>query len=362
MTPFLSNILEQKGWEGLFQFAKKQSLVGVIWDNIQDSMDLYGGIPKQILKQWVTMVGKIEERNKLTDEVAMRTSERFAKDRFDSIILKGQGLCHYYPTPLHRQPGDVDIWIWPEDTNYTLTQRQDTIVSYIRNIKPDARICYHHIEFKKIQDTEVEVHFTPSWMYTPRKNKILQEYFQEVINRQSSAFHKVQVQAAWNNQLPIPTDDFNLIFILIHIFRHVFDEGIGLRQMMDYDMVLRHSSSHDRVSAICMLELLRLTKFTRAVMYVLHEVFGTDESVLLCSPDTKEGKWLLKLIMEGGNFGLHKKLEKYKRNDGHSTHLNNFINRIRRSSQLVFHYPEEAFWTIPWRIWHWHWRLRKGYL
>ena len=35
-------------------------------------------------------------------------------------------------------------------------------------------------------------------------------------------------------RIACPTRDFNAVFLLIHIYRHFFDEGIGLRQLMDY--------------------------------------------------------------------------------------------------------------------------------
>lgn len=347
MTPFLSGILEDTGWEGLFSFAKKQSLLAVIWDDVQDSYELYGGIPVQILKQWVTMVGKIEDRNKLTDEVATRVSKRFAQDGFSSLILKGQGLCHYYPDALHRQSGDIDIWVWKTEGDTSLSYRRKNIVRYIRGIKPDTKACYHHIEFNRIQEIDVEVHFTPTWMYSPHCNRLLQKYFQSIITDYSSPI---------TGQLPLPTDQFNLIFLMIHIYRHVFDEGIGLRQMMDYDLVLRHSNAGDRSAAIDMLNRLEVGKFVGAVMYVLHKVFNTPESVFLCNQNEKEGEWLFRQIMDGGNFGRYKSKEGRGTNDGHSTHFHNFMNRIRRSGQLLFHYPEESLCAIPWRIWHWIWR------
>lgn len=352
MTPLIHNILTQEGWEGLFQFAKKQSLVGVVWDEVQNDLDKFGGIPPHILKPWVTIVGKIEDKNRLINEVAWRISERFSEDSFASMILKGQGLAQYYPTPLHRQSGDIDIWLWTEDA--CLFRRIDKIVGYVRKVVPKARICYHHVEFKKIQNTEIEVHFTPSWMYSPKRNKYLQDYFNNIIRNFGSVKPK-------EGEFNVPSDEFNLVFILLHIFRHIFDEGIGLRQMMDYDMVLRKSTAEDKASAMKHIKALGLSKFTGAVMYVLREAFGTQEDVLLPVLDEREGLWLYSQIMEGGNFG-HFKPGKANRKETKASHIKNFAVRIRRSAELMTHYPEEALWAVPWRIWHWGWRVRKGFL
>ena len=39
-------------------------------------------------------------------------------------------------------------------------------------------------------------------------------------------------------EIAIPTVEFNLIFQLTHIYAHLMNEGIGLRQLLDYYYVL----------------------------------------------------------------------------------------------------------------------------
>lgn len=39
-------------------------------------------------------------------------------------------------------------------------------------------------------------------------------------------------------EITVPTLSFNVIYILSHLYRHVFTEGIGLRQLLDYYFVI----------------------------------------------------------------------------------------------------------------------------
>lgn len=353
MTALIRDILSNDGWDELFRFAKRHSILGVVWDEVQDSLTDFGGIPPFTLRQWLTLVGKIEENNKLIDEIAWRISCRFAEDGLPSMILKGQGLARYYPIPHHRQPGDIDIWIWLDQAGLSLSRRRDTITEYVRKIDPNTRTCYHHTSFKRIQGKVIEVHFTPSWMYSPRKNRYLQKYFDIYLLT-------VSKERPQSGRFRVPSEEFNLVFILIHLYRHVFDEGIGLRQMMDYDMVLRHSSAEDKTTAMRHIRALGLARFAGAVMYVLTEVFGTEPRLLPCEPDEKEGRWLYRQIMEGGNFGRHRPASSRKKS-ATTAHLHNLGQRVLRSAELLTHYGEEASWAIPWRIWHWVWRRLKGY-
>lgn len=49
--------------------------------------------------------------------------------------------------------------------------------------------------------------------------------------------------------ITVPTINFNIIYILSHLYRHVFTEGIGLRQLIDYYFVLVKSEESDGIAA-----------------------------------------------------------------------------------------------------------------
>ena len=50
-------------------------------------------------------------------------------------------------------------------------------------------------------------------------------------------------------EITVPTMSFNVIYILSHLYRHVFTEGIGLRQLIDYYFVLVKSEESDGIAA-----------------------------------------------------------------------------------------------------------------
>ena len=54
-------------------------------------------------------------------------------------------------------------------------------------------------------------------------------------------------------QISVPTIEFNMIFQLIHIMRHFFHDGMGLRQLVDYYWLLS-SGKIDIVKVKEMLE------------------------------------------------------------------------------------------------------------
>ena len=79
--------------------------------------------------------------------------------------------------------------------------------------------------------------------------------------------------------------------------RHFIEEGIGLRQITDYCLLLKNSTPDDRAAISAMLGDFGMKRFSAALMYVLKSIYNLDESLMLCPPDEKLGKILLSAII-----------------------------------------------------------------
>ena len=217
--------LKEADWKELYAIAKKQCLVGVLFDGIKKLPAEYVGIEKELLLQWMAESQMLEKANVRLNDAAIQVSEWFLKKGFRTCILKGQGNALMYPNPYSRTPGDIDIWVEGEDKR---------VISFVRSISPHEKACYHHIEFPSYKGVEVEVHYRPSFLLCFWNNRKLQKYYERVKEEQFS--HRVMLGE--QGEIAIPTMEFNLIFQLTHIFSHLMNEGIGLRQLLDYYYVL----------------------------------------------------------------------------------------------------------------------------
>ena len=217
--------LKEVDWKELYAIAKKQCLVGVLFDGIKKLPAEYVGMEKELLLQWMAESQMLEKANVRLNDAAIQVSEWFRKKGFRTCILKGQGNALMYPNPYSRTPGDIDIWVEGGDKR---------VISFVRSISPHEKACYHHIEFPSYKGVEVEVHYRPSFLLCFRHNRKLQKYYERVKEEQFS--HRVMLGE--QGEIAIPTAEFNLIFQLTHIFSHLMNEGIGLRQLLDYYYVL----------------------------------------------------------------------------------------------------------------------------
>ena len=217
--------LKEADWKELYRIAQKQCLVGVLFDGIKKLPAEHMGMKKELLLQWMAESQMLEKANVRLNDAAIQVSEWFRKKGFRTCILKGQGNALMYPNPYSRTPGDIDIWVEGGDKR---------VISFVRSISPHEKACYHHIEFPSYKGVEVEVHYRPSFLLCFRHNRKLQKYYERVKVEQFS--HRVMLGE--QGEIAIPTVEFNIIFQLTHIYSHLMNEGIGLRQLVDYYYVL----------------------------------------------------------------------------------------------------------------------------
>ena len=337
--------IKDNDWHSIYEIATKQSLRGILMEGIQNlsEIDSSQKPPLTLLYECIGIAEHIKRQNKLMDERSAMLTRILKSWGYDSCILKGQGVARLYPKPELRQSGDIDIWVnGSRDEAVKALKGHNIGLSYIDYVN-----C--HAWF--FNDAEVEVHFKPTWMYNPFTDRKVQKWI--VLN-------KAAQMANYDNEAKFcyPTIEFNLVFSLIHIYRHVFQEGIGLRQLMDYYFILINSTSEERTNAYATLCSFGMKKFVGAVMYVLCIVFDVDETLLLCEQN-KEGKFLLNEIMRGGNFG---KFDNRHEAISVDNKLQHGLFNVKRNLRYLKHYPCEVLWMPLWKVWHWYWRKLKGYL
>lgn len=275
-------------WAALFVFAEKQKITGICLPDGSGK-----NIEKSLLLQWIGMAHLIEQQNKLLNHRVEQLFCMLEKDGFDCCLLKGQGNAEMYPNPLRRCCGDIDVWVNSEE---------DKAYQYVQRLFPDAEVSYKHIHFPIFEDAPVDVHVTPLKFNSRFYLKKIQQWVD--LNGKEQFAHKIRLTGI-NREVNVPTGMFNTIYQLGHMLIHLLDEGLGLRQVVDYFYVLKNLdvSEEERKSLVKDIETLGLSRFAKALMWVECNVLGLPVERCIVSPNERTGKRLLNDILEGGNFG-----------------------------------------------------------
>ena len=354
--------LKEADWKELYAIAKMQALLGVLFHGIRR-------LPKELapeqklLMQWMVIAEMIRKQNIRLFQDSVKVCQNFENEGFANCILKGQGNALLYPDPYMRTPGDIDIY---------LTGGRKRVMQYINKVCPNQVMRYHHVDFP-VMKTAIEAHFTPSYMFCPIHNRRMQKWFEEVMGEQCN--HRGSLPDGYG-EIHVPQVSFNVIYILSHLYRHIFTEGIGLRQLLDYYFVLvkwhtdltnltDSNKSLPQMTEINTdldalrhkLKYLGLWKFAQAVMFVMKEVFGLSEDRMIAPMDEREGRFLLAEIMRGGNFGQYD--DRMGSKIGESK-MHRYFRMNLRNLRFVKHYPTEALSEPLFRTWFAVWKKIHG--
>lgn len=343
-TRSLPENIKDFDWKDMITWAEQQAIVGVVFEGIKRA-DKALCMPFNTLTGWIGYAQQIEMQNRIVNKRCVELTEQLRNEGYDCCILKGQGNAIMYPNPYSRTPGDIDIWVKAQSDGRC---KKGDVIEYAKKQDPKAEARYYHVEYQW-KEVSVELHFMPGIMNNPIYNRRLQRFYRKMVDGECMMAELPDEVG----EIPVPTNEFNLVFQMAHIMHHFFDEGIGLRQMIDYYYLLRKAKEDGRCQMADVkktLKYLNLYKFAGAVMYIMKEMLGLDEKYLIVPIDERRGRTLLKEILKGGNFGQHSGLT------NHSTG-GKYLVKTLRNLHFIREYPAEALCEPIFRTWHFFWRM-----
>lgn len=335
-------VLKNLDWKELELFAAKQAIVGVIYEGVKlcrlQSPDL---VEKKELMKWFYAMEKKRRSFEVINQRIVELSKMFEQAGFRSCILKGQGLALMYPVVESRIVGDIDIWVEGE---------RKAITDFVQSKTPGTFVQYHHIDFPIFKDIVVEVHYLPSQMANPLHNRRLQKYYK---SKQAEQF--ANLNPGLGDHVCTPTKSFNAVFLLSHMMRHFFNEGIGLRQFVDYYYLLKQGFSDAEKREFCVtVKYLGMRRFASAVMWIVENVLGLDQQYVLIPSNEKAGRFLAEESLETGNFGYMDSRYTFRKHGALAAGLTD----IYRDFLMARMFPSEALWKPVAKLINQKWKLK----
>lgn len=370
----LSRPLKGVEWKELYGMAKMHSLVGVCFAGVRrlkvnaeaansdvdgtGNVDCYSriGMKEMAYVKWMGMAAKIQRTNEKVNRQCVEMQKMLAEEGFKSSVLKGQGVGSLYgDLSLYRQSGDIDIWV---EGGMTRT------LAFARKKYGDVSYDYINAHLPVYEDTEVELHWRAQALTNIFSNMRLQKWLRK--NEEELFLGKARLEVSGQRlEIVTPSVQFNAFYILLHCYHHMFESGLGLRQLMDYFFVLKavgREGKENKEWVKMAISDFGLNRFAGAVMWILATVFDGQSQVrgemlevrdwMICEVNEKEGRFLLNEVMQNGNFGQHDKRIK-KIGNGK---LSELWRNAQHNWHLISHYPSEFFWQPIWMVYHFVWK------
>lgn len=362
----LSHTPTKMEWRELYALAEKQALIGVCFAGVQQLQRLGYDIPTDLYMKWLGMAAKIQQRNELMNRRCLEVQRLLAEEGLKSSILKGQGVARLYDLNLDvnlnllRQSGDIDIYV---------DGGMERLLRWCRERYGNVEYDYINAHVPMFDDVEVELHWRVGAMTNLFRNRRLQRWLESEETKEMILGGKADLKP--ETTITVATLEFNAFYLMLHCYHHVFESGLGLRQLMDYYFLLMAGNNlklnldlnlnnrktttgttEDNFNLTKRFREFGMERFVGAVMWIMQEVFGLERESLLCEPDEKEGRYILAEVMAGGNFGHHdERIRKVGKGKWQSVFAN-----LQHALHVLRRYPQEALWMPVWMVYHFIWK------
>lgn len=321
-------------WEIIYELAKEQAMLGLVLDGVY-SLPSSARPDTAFLLKWSAVVANIEKANKYLDAEIEKWSKLLDSKDIPYCILKGQAIAQNYPNPLRRQCGDIDLFVGEE--NY---EKVNSLFESLGARTKEGEEMIRHCSWF-IDGIEIEVHRFPAIMATPSYNRHLRkmtaDFFPKKI-RSISTKDSVQIK--------VPSLEFDACYVLVHAMHHVYDRGLGLRQPLDWLMLLYNNKDEiDGQKLVSNLRKLGLIKAAKAVIYIGVTYLGFQQQDLpIEAGEEKIAHMLLNDIFENGNFGHYSNVNQNRPKGKWSGKWYAFAQRTKRLLFLKDINAREAAW------------------
>ena len=226
--PFAS--LSDAEWKEFYRMAVQQGVLAIVWDAVKQ-LPAECQPPRGIKLQWALGAEAIENRFKMQHKASALLADLWAEGGFKTIVMKGLAIGTYYPNPVHRECGDLDCFL----TTGSMPISSD-------GYEPGNQLCeqigakverdYYKNSHIKYRGLMVENHcfFLP--VRGRRSVKALERHLRMISLRGNTALVP-------DTRLVIPSADFNALFLTMHALNHFISEGIKLRHILDWALLLK---------------------------------------------------------------------------------------------------------------------------
>lgn len=246
-------------WQKIYTLAAEQGVLAMVFDAVA-LLPLEQQPPKALKMQWIASVANIERRYNHHKSVATELADHLHKENIKTYVLKGFAIAGYYPRPEHRECGDLDCFLGAdyERGNQVAEQMGAKVVrDYYK---------HSHITYRKLM---VENHQFCVGIRGSRGLKEFERHLESIISEDAAYIE--------DTKLIKPSAYFNALFLTSHAMTHFLVEGIKLRHICDWALLLKGEQSNiDWDSFYLWTDRLGYTRFANTLTDIAVNQLGIE--------------------------------------------------------------------------------------
>ena len=271
--------------DAILRLAEEQTVSGLIIDAIIRN-DIR--LEQQTVFEAFGILEQIKETSREVNKELLLFAELMETKELDYVVFKGQTIAALYPDPLIRMPGDIDFLVYDYPAAQSIFQSKWGISLPDSFIEKEVAFEHNGVTY--------ELH-TQLITFRWRSH---QRYWESMMKRPHQSIVLVD-----GKEVKTLSPNFYAVYVFAHLFFHFIREGIGLRHMCDWAIILdRFKDDIDTSQLAADLDGLGMKRAYRAFGGVLTTHLGLNKFPLaLNDSDLRASERILKDILRYGNFG-----------------------------------------------------------
>lgn len=261
--------LTTEEWQQLFRMAAQQGVVAIVYDVVSQLPEECQP-PRNIRLQWALSAEAIENRHEMQRKTSALLAELWGEQGIKTIVMKGLAVGTYYPKTQHRECGDLDCFLVMNGS--TTSDGYEIGNKICEQISAKVERDYYKNSHIKYRGLLVENHRFYLPVRGGRKIKELEQHLEKVALRGKASF-------VADTKLIVPSPDFNALFLTMHGLNHFLSEGIKLRHILDWTLLLKAEQNNINWEEFYhWADRMHMTRFADALTAISVKNFGLEIS------------------------------------------------------------------------------------
>lgn len=347
ITGEVDNVLEvcKIDWDAVYKMAELQSCVGVVFSAIEllqekpiiHKPSSINHLPEMnLLMDWLGQAEYIKSTHEEHVRVLKQVDDLLKEEGIPHVFMKGLICGARYPQPELRTCGDIDFVVGADDFGRTLDALE-------KIGEVDRDLVHEHHGMAHLNGVTLEPHYKVHNYQNPKNDRVMMRMFEDIFPE------KLSTRVIAGVEVPVFPVEFEGMFLVSHMVNHVYEEGLGLRQVMDFAMWLNNLYSNTNANVdlglyFKYLERMHMTRAARVFTRICEQYLGVDHGIMGYGYTDKEIAFSDKMladIMNVGNFGRG---TDYGKEKGWTGSIKNYIMITKRCLRLAYLCPTEAYW------------------
>lgn len=307
-------------YAALMEEARRQTVDGLVCGAL-----IGGGVrlEKYDAIEAYSTLGTIRQQNETVDGELHALCHLLRDGEVSFTVMKGQTVGTYYPHPHDRVSGDVDFYCPPGNVEKAIKAVTEQWRCTVEESGAEKHVAFMH------GGVDFELH----------------SFLNEFSSRDNQRYFDAETQRAGNRtvdvagcSVPVFEPAFNLAFTFVHLYMHLQELGVGLRQFCDVAVLchtFRGQETGDRSQNTCprtshhaprtskdgplesstlseelenILRRLGYLRAFKAVGAILVDSLGLPEEEFpfrLTRKDRRYAGYILDIVFKRGNFGKY---------------------------------------------------------